>query len=284
MTTVGDPHSAVRPESGGAQPSREPEPASGLSPSSAVPPEGAQHAPETALASGSSAPSRESGDAPLGEPGPASRLLPSSAVSRESAGPASRLPPSSAVSRESGSAVASGDAQELPGATGAESAPELPDLGLPDPPPAGPPDADGGHGSPTRPERGEVAAESGPVAKRVYYSIGEVGVLTGLKPHVLRYWETQFDAISPGKNRGGSRVYRVGDIRAILLVKRLLYEERFTIEGAKQKLDEMRQEETLGKESALRAEPAMLALIKEGLLAARSALALPEAPAAPSPD
>lgn len=122
------------------------------------------------------------------------------------------------------------------------------------------------------------------MAKRVYYSIGEVGVLTGLKPHVLRYWETQFDAVSPGKNRGGSRVYRVGDIRAILLVKRLLYEERFTIEGAKQKLDEMRQQERLGKESALRAEPAMLALIKEGLLAARSALALPEAPAAPSPD
>ncbi len=267
MTTTGIPRSAVPPESGAAQPSREPEPASGLSPSSAVPPEGAQHSPDTDLASGSSAPSRESGDAPLGEPGPASRLL-----------------PSSAVSRESGSAVAGGGAQELPGATGAESAPELPDLGLPDPPPAGPPDADGGHGSPTRPERGEVAAESGPVAKRVYYSIGEVGVLTGLKPHVLRYWETQFDAISPGKNRGGSRVYRVGDIRAILLVKRLLYEERFTIEGAKQKLDEMRQEETLGKESALRAEPAMLALIKEGLLAARSALALPEVPAAPSPD
>lgn len=175
------------------------------------------------------------------------------------------------------SAVPGGGVRDRPGV------PELPDPGPPGRP-AEPPEAKDGQGLPPPPTDAETILASDPVAKRVYYSIGEVGVLTGLKPHVLRYWETQFDALSPGKNRGGSRVYRVGDIRMILLVKRLLYEERFTIEGAKQKLDEMRREEALGEESALRAEPAMLALIKEGLLAARSALALPEAPSAPSPD
>lgn len=175
------------------------------------------------------------------------------------------------------------DVQDPSGAPGGAGEPAPPELGLEDPQAehagAGPSGAEAASSKGTEP-----VLASDPVAKRVYYSIGEVGLLTGLKPHVLRYWETQFDAVSPGKNRGGSRVYRVDDIRAILLVKRLLYEERFTIEGAKQKLDEMRREGALGNESALRAEPAMLALIKEGILAARSALTLPEAPAAPSPD
>ncbi len=121
-----------------------------------------------------------------------------------------------------------------------------------------------------------------PVVKKVYYSIGEVSVLAGLKPHVLRYWESQFGAIAPGKNRGGSRVYRVEDIETILLVKQLLYEERFTIEGAKQKLNEMRQDGEIGEAGRLRAEPAILASIKQGLLAAQAALTLPAAPADPA--
>ena len=82
-----------------------------------------------------------------------------------------------------------------------------------------------------------------PIARKTYYSIGEVGTLTGLKPHVLRYWETQFDMISPNKNRGGSRVYRMRDIETILLVKHLLYEKRFTVEGAKRELKELRRGE-----------------------------------------
>lgn len=124
-------------------------------------------------------------------------------------------------------------------------------------------------------ESAEGPASVEPVAKKVYYSIGEVGDLAGLKPHVLRYWESQFGEIAPGKNRGGSRVYRVEDIETILLVKQLLHEERFTIEGAKQKLDDMRRAGKIGDESRLRAEPAMLAAVKDGLLAARAALTLP---------
>lgn len=122
-----------------------------------------------------------------------------------------------------------------------------------------------------------------PIAKKTYYSIGEVSELTGLKAHVLRYWETQFAMISPTKNRGGTRVYQAREIETILLVKHLLYEKRFTIEGAKQKLKEMRQDGTVEQEQKLNAEPAVLASIKEGLAAVRNVLTLPETPTAPGP-
>ena len=80
------------------------------------------------------------------------------------------------------------------------------------------------------------------IAKKVYYSIGEVCELSGLKPHVLRYWESQFDVLSPTKNRGGNRAYRSKDIEVVLLVKHLLYDEKYTIEGANKRLLEMRRE------------------------------------------
>lgn len=79
-----------------------------------------------------------------------------------------------------------------------------------------------------------------PIAKKAYYSIGEVCDLTGLKPHVLRYWETQFEVLHPTKNRAGNRVFRPKEIELILLVKHLLYEKKFTIDGARQKLRDMR--------------------------------------------
>jgi len=79
-----------------------------------------------------------------------------------------------------------------------------------------------------------------PVAKKIYYSIGEVCDLSGLKAHVLRYWETQFDVLKPTKNRAGNRVYRSRDVEVVLLVKHLLYDDKYTIEGANLKLIEMR--------------------------------------------
>ena len=81
---------------------------------------------------------------------------------------------------------------------------------------------------------------SEPIAKKVYYSIGEVCDLTGLRPHVLRYWETQFAVLNPTKNRAGNRVYRSKEIEIILLVRHLLYEKKYTIEGANNRLVEMR--------------------------------------------
>jgi DNA-binding transcriptional MerR regulator len=73
-----------------------------------------------------------------------------------------------------------------------------------------------------------------------FFSIGEVCSLTELKPHVLRYWEGQFRFLSPAKNRSGNRVYQRREVELIQLVKHLLYTEKYTIEGAKRRLDDLR--------------------------------------------
>ncbi|MEM7417539.1 MAG: MerR family transcriptional regulator [Gemmatimonadota bacterium] len=118
------------------------------------------------------------------------------------------------------------------------------------------------------------------VAKKVYYSIGEVCDLSGLKPHVLRYWETQFDVLNPTKNRAGNRVYRSRDVEVVLLVKHLLYDEKYTIEGANQKLVEMRRDGELRAEGQGVVAPEFLAGIKQELEALRDLLTPP--PGAPS--
>src|SRR5437870_3043881 len=71
-----------------------------------------------------------------------------------------------------------------------------------------------------------------------FFSIGEVCALTDLKPHVLRYWESQFRFLSPTKNRSGNRVYQRREVDLVMLVKHLLYTEKYTIEGARQKVDD----------------------------------------------
>jgi DNA-binding transcriptional MerR regulator len=71
-----------------------------------------------------------------------------------------------------------------------------------------------------------------------FFSIGDVCGLTDLKPHVLRYWESQFKFLHPAKNRSGNRVYQRREIELIMLVKQLLYTEKYTIDGARQKIDE----------------------------------------------
>jgi DNA-binding transcriptional MerR regulator len=73
-----------------------------------------------------------------------------------------------------------------------------------------------------------------------FYSIGEVCALTDLKPHVLRYWESQFRFLNPAKNRSGNRVYKAREVELIMLVKHLLYTEKFTIDGARQRVDAYR--------------------------------------------
>ncbi len=69
--------------------------------------------------------------------------------------------------------------------------------------------------------------------KKLYYSIGEVSKIVGLKSYVLRYWETEFKQLSPPKNRAGNRTYRQKDIDLIIQIKNLLHGEKFTIEGAR---------------------------------------------------
>jgi DNA-binding transcriptional MerR regulator len=116
-----------------------------------------------------------------------------------------------------------------------------------------------------------------PIAKKVYYSIGEVCDLSGLKPHVLRYWETQFDVLNPTKNRAGNRVYRSRDVEVVLLVKHLLYDEKYTIEGANQKLIDMRREGELKGEGHDVVAPDFLTGIKRELEELRELLTPPAA-------
>ena len=75
--------------------------------------------------------------------------------------------------------------------------------------------------------------------ERLYYRIGEVSRITGLKPHVLRYWESEFKVIKPHKGGSLQRLYRRKDLDLILKIKKLLYEEGFTIAGAKKKIRDL---------------------------------------------
>ena len=72
--------------------------------------------------------------------------------------------------------------------------------------------------------------------KKLYYSISEVSEITSLKQYVLRYWETEFSQLKPGKNRAGNRIYRPHDVDTIMEIKSLLYDRKFTIKGAQQHL------------------------------------------------
>ncbi len=76
--------------------------------------------------------------------------------------------------------------------------------------------------------------------KRLYWSISEVAELTGVKPHVLRYWETEFPSFKPSKNNAGNRVYRERDVELAMAIKQLLHNERYTIKGARKRLTETR--------------------------------------------
>ncbi len=74
------------------------------------------------------------------------------------------------------------------------------------------------------------------IPERVFYRIKEVCTITGLKPHILRYWEQEFKDIKPVKSSRGQRLYRRKDLNTILMIKKLLYEKRFTIDGARRYL------------------------------------------------
>lgn len=86
--------------------------------------------------------------------------------------------------------------------------------------------------------------------KKLYYSISEVAKITDLEQYVLRYWESEFEQLNPQKNRAGNRVYTNKDIKLILHIKKLLREERYTIEGAKQVLHTFVVDET-GEQTVL---------------------------------
>lgn len=76
------------------------------------------------------------------------------------------------------------------------------------------------------------------IPNKLYFRIGEVSSMLGLEPHVLRFWETEFASLSPKKSGTGHRLYRRKDVELLLRIKHLLYEKRYTIEGARQMLQE----------------------------------------------
>lgn len=75
------------------------------------------------------------------------------------------------------------------------------------------------------------------IPDKLYFRIGEVARLAGIKPYVLRFWETEFSTLGPRKSGTGHRLYRRKDVEQVLEIKRLLYEKRFTIEGARKFLE-----------------------------------------------
>ena len=85
------------------------------------------------------------------------------------------------------------------------------------------------------------------IPDRMYFRIGDVAEIAGVQPYVLRFWEKEFDFLAPIKNAAGQRLYRKGDVESVLLIKRLLYLERYSIEGAKKRIKELRKQGGLGE-------------------------------------
>lgn len=116
-------------------------------------------------------------------------------------------------------------------------------------------------------EAGEVGVIPG---EKLYFKIGEVARIVGVKPYVLRYWETEFSILKPGKTRSRHRLYRRRDVEILLKIKDLLHTRRFTIEGARKKL---REESASTESSAATADVGAISEIREALVQIRDSLA-----------
>jgi len=113
------------------------------------------------------------------------------------------------------------------------------------------------------------------IPEKLYYKIGEVAKFTGIKTHVLRYWETEFKAIRPNKSRSNQRLYRKQDIELILRLKDLLYNQGFTIAGARKKLREKPAEKVTEVSAEPVAAPVQVKSKKQVSAEASDQLALP---------
>lgn len=141
-------------------------------------------------------------------------------------------------------------------------------------------DTDSDHPVEKPPAPASGGGAAGARTKR-YFRIGEVSRITGVKPYVLRYWESEFRWMAPQKSRSQQRLYRQRDIEIIDLIRRLLYEERFTIAGARRKLRELGISRALGGAQASldlageppsAAPPSALREIRDELVAIRTLL------------
>ena len=116
------------------------------------------------------------------------------------------------------------------------------------------------------------------IPNKLYFKIGEVSEITGMEPYVIRYWESEFKSIKPSRTQSNQRVYRRKDVESILEIKRMLYEEKLTIAGARRKLQDKKVQDkkqldldfTVKKDH--RDHLAIIKEIKEELLALRKLL------------
>lgn len=120
------------------------------------------------------------------------------------------------------------------------------------------------------------------IPDRMYFRIGDVAEIAGVQPYVLRFWEKEFEFLTPIKNAAGQRLYRRGDVESVLLIKRLLYMERYSIEGAKKRIKELRKKGNLSEAKKERAvlddkRVACIRKLKDDL---RALITLAETPAA----
>jgi DNA-binding transcriptional MerR regulator len=114
--------------------------------------------------------------------------------------------------------------------------------------------------------RGAVTAAAG-IPDKPFFKIGETARMCGVKPYVLRYWETEFRSLKPQKTRSHQRLYRHRDVELLLRIRHLLYEERFTIEGARARLRELGHDESPAPlPPPPDVSPEALRKIKQGLL------------------
>ena len=93
------------------------------------------------------------------------------------------------------------------------------------------------------PDRARTRETKPQLPDKLYFRIGEVADLVGVKPYVLRYWESEFSILKPTKTRSKHRLYRRKDVETLLQIKRLLHDERFTIEGARKRIKSVPKED-----------------------------------------
>jgi DNA-binding transcriptional MerR regulator len=101
------------------------------------------------------------------------------------------------------------------------------------------------------------------VPEKAFFRIGEVSRIVGVPPYVIRYWESEFKTVRPSRTNSDQRLYRRSDVKALLLIKKLLYDQKFTISGAKKRIQQTRHEDT---NNAPLSHVDILQEIEEGLL------------------
>jgi len=104
------------------------------------------------------------------------------------------------------------------------------------------------------------------IPDRPYFKIGEAARLCAVKPYVLRYWETEFRSVKPQKTRSQQRLYRRKDLELLLKIRHLLYDQRFTIEGARARLRELGNDEATAPVPAPEIDRELAKKLKQGLL------------------